>query len=750
MSTRETTTARETVTTRMVGQSVPFRGAEQQVTGQLKYLTDLRLPNMLHGKVVRADIPHGRVIRIAVDRALRIPGVVTVLTADDVPNNIGGMILADWPILAKDRVRQVGDAVALVAAETAAAAEAGARAVEVDIEPLPVVDSPERALEPDAPALHETGNLLVETAHEKGDVEEALAAADVIIDRVFETPCQEHVCLEPGGGVGVYQDGRFTIYMGAQWPQVHVNEVARAMKVEPSDVRIISTPMGGAFGSKSDGPLAVHLALLAKATGRPVRIVLSREEVMAAGAKRHPFVVHTRLGVARDGTILALDTDALVDTGPYATVGMVVLKVAAELATGAYRVKNSRFHGRVAYTNNGNGGAFRGYGAPQAQFPLEMALNLAAQELGVDPAELRRKNVLRVGDEHGMYGHTITPGLMAAEALEAVAEHPWWAKREQWKAGAEWPWRRGAGIALAIKGVGLGSARDDNSAARLAISSDGSIRIWAGPNHSGQGIDTAYAQIAADVLGRPYEEIEVIIGDTELVPDAGSCAASRSTYMGGMAVKLVCEELMERIRVVGVTEPTDWPEAGRRLGAQGRALVESHFVLPDVSEGISREEVEKLSPHLVYGSAAMVARVEVNQLTGEVAVRSVASAVDCGVAVNPAGVIGQTEGGVAQGMGWAIMEDYQIERGVPQTKSLETYLIPTIDDAPEMDTTLVEGGDPTGPFGAKGIAEVVIVPPAPAIAWAIADAVGAVVTRLPATPERVYRAMQDAAVEAAS
>ncbi len=741
---------RQTVTARMVGQSVPFRGAELQVTGKLKYHTDLHMPNMLHGKVVRSEVPHGRIRGIDTTKALQVPGVVAVLTAADVPNNVGGIILADWPILANDRVRQVGDAVALVAAESPSAAQAGARAVEMDIEALPVVDSPDRALAPDAPALHEAGNLVAEMEYEKGDVEEALARADVVIDRVFETPSQEHVCLEPGGGLGVYEDGRFTIYIGAQWPQIHVNEVARAMKIDPGDVRVISTPIGGAFGSKTDGPLAVHLALLAKGTGRPVRIVLSREEVMAAGAKRHPFKVHTRMGVSKDGTILAVDTDALVDTGPYATVGMVVLKVAGELCTGAYRVKNARFRGRVAYTNNGNAGAFRGYGAPQAHFPMEVALDLAAAELGMDPAEIRRKNVLRVGDEHGMYGHTITPGLMAAETLEAVVAHPWWQERDKWKTDAEWPLRRGVGIALAIKGVGLGSARNDTSAARLAISDDGTIRIWAGPNHSGQAIDTAYAQIAADVLGRPYEEIEVIIGDTELVPDAGSCAASRSTYMGGTAVKLACEELMARIGQLGMAGPIDWTEAGRRLGSEGRALVESHFVLPDVSEGISREQVEKLSPHLVYGSAAMVARVEVNELTGEVSVRSVASAVDCGRAVNPAGVIGQTEGGVAQGMGWAIMEDHKIEAGIPMTRSLETYLIPTVDDAPEMDTILVEGGDPTGPFGAKGIAEVVIVPPAPAIVSAIRDAVGVAVTRLPATPERVYRTMQDAAVRAAS
>lgn len=743
---------RETVAIRMVGQSVPFRGAEEQVTGKLRYHTDLRLPNMLHGKVVRSEVPHGRIRRIDTSNALGVPGVVCVLTAKDVPNNVGGIILQDWPILCHDRVRQVGDAVALVAAETVAAAEAGARGVEVDIEALPVVDSPERALEPDAPALHEAGNLLAQMDHEHGDVERALSDAHVVIDRVFETPCQEHVCLEPGGGVGVCEDGRFTIYIGAQWPQIHVNEVARAMQVDPADVRIISTPIGGAFGSKTDGPLAVHLALLARATGRAVRIVLSREEVMTSGAKRHPFKVHARLGVTRDGTIVALDADALVDTGPYATVGMVVLKVAAELVTGAYRVSNARFRGRVAYTNNANAGAFRGYGAPQAQLPIEVSLDLAAEALGMDPVELRRRNVLRPGDRHGMYGHIIPEGVLAADALEAVAAHPWWQERAAWKApgSGRWPWRRGTGIALAIKGVGLGSARGDASAARLALSADGSIRIWAGPNHSGQAIDTSYAQIAADVLGRAYEEIEVIIGDTELVPDAGSCAASRSTYMGGSAVKLACEELMERVRELGLPEPIDWAEAGRRLGGMGKALVESRFVLPDVTEGLSREKVEKLSPHLVYGSAAMVARVEVNDLTGEVVVRSVASAVDCGVAVNPAGVIGQTEGGVVQGMGWAVMEDYIVEGGTPKTKSLETYLVPTVADAPEMDTILVEGGDPTGPFGAKGIAEVVIVPPAPAIVSAIRDAVGVTVERLPATPERVYRLMRDAAVEAAS
>jgi CO/xanthine dehydrogenase Mo-binding subunit len=734
---------------RSVGRSVPLRGASEVVTGRLRYLTDLTMPDMLQGKVVRSRVPHGLVRRVEVRLALAVPGVVAVLTAKDVPDNVSGIMVPDWPVLAGERVRQVGEPIALVAAETLEAAEAGARAVLVEIEQLPVVNDPELALGPDAPKLHEGGNLLAKLEHEKGDVERALAEADLVIDRVVETPSQEHVCLEPGGGVATYAEGRITIWCGCQSPGTHLREVARALKVDPDLVRLISTPMGGAFGSKGDGPLPIHLALLARATGRPVRIVLTREEVMEAGAKRHPFRIHTRLGLTREGEILALDTNALIDTGPYASVGPAVLKVAAEMSTGPYRVPAARFRGRVAYTNNANAGAFRGYGVPQVAYALETSLEVAADRLGLDPVEIRRRNALKPGDEQGLYGHRIGPGLRAAEALERAAAHPWWADRELWRASVGGAWRRGTGIALAIKGVGLGSGRGDAAGARLAISPTGRIRIWAGPNHSGQFIETAYAQIAADVLGLPYGDIEVLVGDTLLVPESGSCAASRSTYAGGSAVRLACEELQARIRRLGLGEPIDWMEAGRRLGAAGEAGVEATFRLPDV-EDLGRLRgagpVEKYAPHLVYGSAAQVARVEVNRYTGEVRVAAVACALDCGVAINPAAVIGQAEGGIVQGMGFGVMEEHCLEVGVPTTRSLETYLIPTAADAPRMEIMLVESGEETGPFGAKGIAEVVCVPTAPAIAAAIRDAVGIMIDRPPATPERVYRLMNEGAV----
>ena len=737
-------TAEAPVRIRYVGRSVPTRGADVVVTGELEYLTDMSLPDMLHGKIVRTTIPHGHLLELRTEAARRVPGVVAVLTAVDVPNNISGAMVPDQPVLVDGLIRQFGDAVALVAADTLAAAEAGAAAINMDVEPMSAVSDPRQALLASAPLLHEDGNLVVELSHERGDVEAALASAAVVVDRTFHTQVQEHACLEPGGGVGLCEDGRFTIWVGTQLPANAQSEVARALEVDADDVRIISTPIGGSFGSKAEGPFPIFLALLAKATSRPVRIVLSREEVMAVGAKRHPFRVHSRLGFDQEGFIVGLDTDATLDAGPYAGYTPAVLTVAAEASTGPYSMPNARFRGRAAYTNNSNGGAFRGYGVPQMAFPLESSVLEAAERLGIDPAEIRKRNILRPGDPHALYGHTIGPSFRAAEALDAVIDHPWWRDREEWKSQATSPWARGTGIAAGLKGCGVGSTKGDRAGARLSIGTDGSITIWAGPNHSGQFIETAYAQVAADALGRPNDEIAVVVGDTELVPESGACAASRSLYVGGMAVLRACQELISRIRATGLDDPLDWREAGKRLGASGQALVEVYHDAPDVTEfgEMQPEDLPRLSPHRVYSSAVHVARVEVNRFTGKVEVRGIACAVDCGIAVNPAAVVGQTEGGIMQGIGWALMEDFKLDAGVPQTTSLETYLIPTACDAPELETIIVEGGEETGPFGAKGMAEVVLVPTAPAIMAAIRDAVGVTVNRLPATPEAVYRLME--------
>jgi CO/xanthine dehydrogenase Mo-binding subunit len=740
--TRAATPAGSTILESPVGQSIPSDEARAIVAGTLEYVTDRRMPGMLHGAVVRAPVPHARICEIDVAAARAIPGVVAVLLGADVPVNALGPRDEDGPVLADRVIRQVGEAVALIAAVDGGTARAAARAVTITWEDLPVVDSPEAALAPGAPRLHPDGNLAARIAFSSGDTAAALADSELVIERRVHTPAQEHVAIETPGGLGVPTPNGVAIWCGSQNPGLHRRKVAYALGVDLEDVRLVANPVGGAFGARNDDPMPVFLGVLAAATGRPVHLRMTREEVMAAGAKRHPFDTVLRIGFRQDGTITGAEMTAIADTGPYVTSGPNVLKTSAELSVGPYRMDAASFDGTVVYTNNANAGAFRGYGVPQVAYPLETAITMAAVRLGLDQVEIRRRNILHGGQPHALYGHRVTVGLRAEQTLDAAAAHPWWSERADWKARSEWPWRRGAGIALAMKGVGMGSGRGDAARARLIVSRDGLVQIWAGPNHTGQAIGTTYAQIAADTLGVPLDRVVVAVGDTQLVPESGPTAASRSTYAGGSAVRLVCRELTDRLSAATGSAVVD--AAGcRRLIASNRAEMEATFLLPDADPGlIPADEVGTYSPHLVYGCSAQVVRLEINVLTGELRVCGVVCAVDCGVPVNPGGVVGQAHGGVAQGLGFAMMEDYRTARGVPITTSLETYLIPTAADVPEIVTILVDGDEPTGPVGAKGMAEVVVVPTAPAVAAAVFDAVGVMADRLPITPERILDLLQ--------
>lgn len=743
---------RSTALPAQVGRSVPSDQAREIVSGRLEYVTDKRLPGMLYGAVTRAAVPHAKIIRVDTSAARRLPGVRAVLVGADVPFNQLGPTEADGPVLADTVIRQVGDAIALVAAVDEGTAQRAAAAVEVTVEPLPVVDDPRLALTDRAPLLHSDGNLAGRIGFASGDVDAAVAAADLVVRRAVSTAAQEHVAIETPGGVAIWEGGQVAIWCGSQNPGLHRRKVARALAIDLDDVRMVSGPVGGAFGARNDDPMPVFLALLARAAGAPVQLRMSREETMVAGAKRHPFRTAIRLGLSRDGQIVASDMTALADTGPYVTSGPNVLKTSAEMSVGPYRIPVARFDGQVAYTNNANAGAFRGYGVPQVAFALETALDEAASTLGIDPVTLRLRNVLRGGGRHGLYGHTVTTSLRVAETLVAAASDDWWTSRLDWKRDARWPWLRGTGIALAIKGVGLGSGRGDAARARLIVSLDGQVRIWAGPNHTGQAIDVAYRQIAADTLGLSPDRIQVVVGDSQLVPESGATAASRSMYAGGGAVVAVCRQLLDALSDLdgARSKPGAGPDRVARgaglLIEQGRAEFEATFTLPDVADPgmIDPERLGTYAPHLVYGCSAQVVRLEVNELTGEIRAAGVVCAVDCGRAVNPGAVVGQAEGGVAQGLGLALMEEYRLAGGQPLTRSLETYLIPTVRDVPEIRTHLVGGDEPTGPVGAKGMAEVVIVPTGPAVAAAVADAVGVRPDQLPITPERLLRAIRAA------
>lgn len=728
-----------------VGQSKPAIESPEIVSGMLEYVTDIRDPEMLHGIVLRSTRPHARIARLDTARAAAMPGVARVLTGHDVPVNALGPRDVDGPALATDVVRQVGEAIVLVAAETRAQAQAAAAAVELELVDLPVVAGPDEALADGAPQLWPGGNVSGAIAFSSGDVEGALATAHLVLTRTVRTPGQEHVAIETPGGLARVEDGRVTIWCGSQNPGLHQRKVARALDLPQEQVRMIGGPVGGAFGARNDDPVPVHLALLAWATGRPVHLHLTREEVMAAGAKRHPFRTDITMGFDRDGRIIASTMTALADTGPVITSGPNVLKTSAEMSTGPYAFEHAAFDGVVTYTNNANAGAFRGYGVPQVAYAVESVVTEAAGRLGLDAGEIRRRNVLDGGGVHSLYQHEFTEGLAAREALEIALAHPMWTERATWKAGAQGPWRRGTGIAMAMKGVGMGSGTGDAARARLRVDSDGDVTIWAGPNHTGQSIHTTYTQVAADALGLPFEKVHVVVGDTAVVPESGPTAASRSTYAGGGAVRAVVDAMLAECERLSLPWHTDPAGVGEKLEQLGLAEHEATFLLPDAAtRGLVPEaELARYSPHRVYGSCVQIAQVEVNPYTGEVRVPRTLNVVDCGTPINPGAAVGQAEGGLLQGLGMALMEEHRLRDGEILTTSLENYLVPTITDTPRMETILVPSHEPSGPYGAKGMSEVVVVPIGPAVAGAIEEAVGIYPLEQPFTPERILTQMAE-------
>ncbi|MGO1974037.1 MAG: xanthine dehydrogenase family protein molybdopterin-binding subunit [Propionibacteriaceae bacterium] len=736
MNTPEITVLRPTPE---VGRSRAIVEGAEIVTGQLAFVTDLRTDDLLYGHVLRSAVPHARIDAIDTSAAEALDGVVAVVTGADVPCNALGPREVDGPVLADQVVRQVGEAIALVAAVDSRTAERAAGLIRLELTELPVVDSPQRALAPDAPLLHPTGNVSGRIAFASGDVDAALATADLVVEQAVHTPIQEHLAIETPGGMAVHTDGTWTVWCGSQNPGLHQRKIARALAVEPEAVRMIANPVGGAFGSRNDDPMPVHLAVLATAAGRPVHLQMTREEVMTAGTKRHPFDTSIRIGFDAGGRILGARTEALADTGPVITSGPNVLKTSAEMSTGPYAFDAAAFDGVVAYTNNSNAGAFRGYGVPQVAFAVENAMTYAATKLGIDPVELRLRSVLDGGGVHSLYRHRVTSSLHVRATLTTAAAQPIWRDRKGWQAAATRGWRRGTGVACAMKGVGMGSGTGDTARARLQFDADGHVTIWAGPNHTGQSIHTTYGQVAADTLGLPFASITVVVGDTSVVPESGPTAASRSTYAGGAAVQAACTDLVDTCERLGLPLATDPRGTGEKLVELDRAQFEAAFRLPDTEHNglVAEAELATYGPHRVYGSCTQVVRAEVNPYTGEIRVPDLLCVVDCGTPINPGGVIGQAEGGVLQGLGFALMEEHVITAGIPRTDSLENYLVPTIADTPRMETLLVTDPEDTGPFGAKGMSEVVVVPTAPALAAAVLDAVGVLPTVLPLTPDRM-------------
>ncbi len=713
----------------LIGTPVARPDALAKVLGTARYPADLVRDGMLHCKAVFALRPHARIERIDAARALALPGVVAVLTAGDVPYNRYGLIDADQELLCSERVRYAGDRVALVVADDPETASRAAALVAVDYTDLPFVGDARSALEPDAPLVHphRGTNVLLHQKIRKGDVDAAFAEADVVLSGTFTTTWQEHAYLQPDAGVAYYEGETLVVETAGQWLHEDLRQIAAILRLDESAVAIRYAKIGGAFGGREDLSVQPLLALATFVTKRPTAIVWGREESIAGHHKRHPFHITTRWGAKRDGTVVAVETRTVADGGAYASTSVEVLKCAAIFAQGPYRVPNVATDGIVVYTNNVPSGAFRGFGSPQAHWAAESMIARIAHALEIDPVDVRRKNLYREGDTEAT-GNVLPAGVSAVAVLDRCVDE---AQRRLTPRSSREPHgalRRGAGIACGIKNVGYSFGFPEQATATVELVGTERIEravVRTGVADVGQGVHLILRQIAAETLALPLASVALVSDDSAETPNAGSASASRLTFMAGRAVH-------------------DAAAAARDAWQRGERPEATVQYRPPATTALDLETGAG-TPNYCYGYAAQAVEVEVDMATGVTRVLRIVSVHDVGRAINRQQVEGQIEGCLAQAVGYALTENFIVRDGRVRTPHLSTYLLPTTLDVPaEIYPVIVELADPNGPYGARGVAEMPLVPFAPAVAAAIYDATGAWVDDLPMTPERVLAAIRSA------
>ncbi|MBA3471543.1 MAG: xanthine dehydrogenase family protein [Herpetosiphonaceae bacterium] len=716
------------MTTDLIGASLPRPDALGKVNGSARYPGDLVRPGMLHASVVFAHRPHARIEAIDTSAALAYPGVVAVLTAADVPHNAFGLIDADQPVLCGDVVRFEGDKVALVVAESKRAAAAAARLVAVEYTDLPVVSDPRAAMAAAAPLVHagRSSNVLAHVPIRKGDIAQGFAQADLILEGEYSTSWQEHAFLQPEAGIAYVEDERLVIETAGQWLHEDRRQIAAMLELPVEQVIVRYAAIGGAFGGREDLSIQHVLALAAWKLRRPVALVWSREESMIGHHKRHPITVRCRWGALSDGRIVAVEAEVIGDGGAYASTSQEVIKVAALFASGCYEVPNIHVDGYAVYTNNIPSGAFRGFGAPQAHFASEIMISRIAHALGLDPLDVRRTNIYREGSIEPTQ-HPLPPGVSALPVLERCISEA----RERLGYGQPQTnpiphLRRGIGIACGIKNIGYSFGYPEQSTATVELSGGASIEsavVRVGAAEVGQGSHLILRQIAAEELSLPFAAITMICDDSSEAPNAGSASASRLTLMAGRAVHDAAQAALER-----------WRDEER----PARATVQ--YRPPATTELDAVTTAGR--PNYAYGYVAQAVEVEVNTLTGQIQVLSVISVHDVGKAINRQQVEGQIEGCVAQALGYALLEHFQMRDGRILTPHFSTYLLPTTLDMPtNIIPVIMELADPNGPYGARGMAEMPLVTLAPAIANAVHAATGVWLSAQPMIPERVLAAL---------
>lgn len=740
-----------------LGKSIRRTDARGRVTGETRFGGDLAGREALCIRVIRSPIAHGNIKTLDVEAARSTEGIVAVYTHEDIDGtNKHGLIRRDQEVFVTERVRYLGDALGIIVAEDEAAAQKALDAVSIEYEVLPIIENAEQALSPDAFPIHPEGNVFCNKLLRKGDAEQAIKDADVVVHCRHHTPGVDHAFLDLEAGFAELDGDIVVIHAPGQWVHEEQRLIALALGVPLEQVRIVQPATGGAFGGREDISIQIYLGLAARKLKRRVRIQYTRSESMISRHKRHPIDIEYTLAAKADGTLSAAKVLITSDEGAYLSTGPAVLRKAVSHCTGPYRVPNVWADGRAVFTNNNPTGAMRGFGAVQMAIAYEGAMVRLAKALGMDLLQLKKKNLLRDGEPITTGQAIVVSG--ADECLSRAAAAIGWEGRSYESPAPHL--RRGYGLSCICFGIGYGDSFPDASRARVRFSQKGQLEVYTGAVDFGQGVHSMAAQIAGHELTIDPAKVEVIAQDTHRTPEAGSSSATRQTVYTGNAVRLAAAELRQEVLDVAASYTgLHWDELrlheGTVVGKEKKSICmpignivrlghERGYKLDVTSlykpTTIAGRPTDGLSPRafITYMFASHAAEVVVDMETGEVKVERVAAAHDVGRAINPQQVEGQIEGGVVQGLGMALMEEVIVSEGRIVNDGFTDYIIPTIVDAPEIKAIIVEREDPEGPYGARGVGEPGLIGTPPAILGAIGDAIGISLSEAPMTAERIW------------
>lgn len=732
-----------------IGQSTNRRDAYAKVTGTAKFPGDFYDTDQLIMKILFSEKPHAKIKSIDIKKAEKLDGVVAILTAKDVPCNEYGLIKPDQPVLcgpgSKNKygeyVKCVSDQIAVVIAENEIIATKACGLIDVEYQTLQVITSIEEAIKEEAVLIHpEHGsNIFSQFIIKNGNVKTGFESSDYIIEDLYETPTQEHAYLQPEAGYGYMDDeGRITVVVSGQWAHEDREQIAHALSIPEEKIRVIYPAIGGAFGGREDMSVQIVLALAVmrlheRKIDRPIRIIWSRKESIIGHHKRHPYKLKLKLGATEDGKLTCLEADITADSGPYIYTSNKVLANATLTIVGPYHIPNVSVKSRAVYTNNLPNGAFRGFGAPQACFAIEMHINKMAEAIGMDPVELRLRNTIKEGQPTSVR-NPLPKGISIDKVIEQCALESAWKKTNDgnWKcqystsSPQEKNKIRGIGFACGYKNVGFSYGAPESCWAEVEVYGKKKINKiilrHAGAD-AGQGAHSVFIQIAADIANVPLDIVELIASDTSQTGNSGSASASRMTFMAGNAIIGATNEAIEKWR-------------------NGENPAKSTYIYKPPKTTPFDPETGACNPNFSYGYVAETVEVEVNTETGKIRILNVKCADDVGKAINPIQVKGQIEGAIVQAAGYVLLEKFVQENGYVKTDSLATYLIPTIMDIPgKTDSIIIEEADPRGPRGARGMGEMPYIPFAPAVLSAVHNATGKWFNSFPLTEEVVLQGL---------